>query len=348
MAFPTSPTNGQQAVVGNITYQYSLATNSWARVPGIANTISASGNITANYFIGNGSQLTGVTSSVSKISNGTSEANIGTSSGNANITISGVSNVAVFTTTGLNLTGNISASGNISSGIFYGGGNLGLETEAVTQTFAFGNLTAAVNTIYALNVVTAPGDAVNGLNIINYTIAGNKLANGIVLTTPNIGAATGTSLTVTGNVDAAGITGTTASLTGTIFADRITTVSVPLVLNDISTQCDGAKMVFPLKIDQSNITSANITQSKNLQVAVNGLILSPWINVQTWPWFQLFAGFPGQSPGYQVNSTATSANITFYRSPARGSQVVLTIINNSSTAQLRKYPYSATTIVLGD
>jgi len=326
----------------------SLSSNVVSALVSAAN-ITTTANISGGFILGNGSQLTGIaTGSSTKISNGTSEANIGTSAGNANITIGGVSNVAVFTTTGLNITGNISASGNISSGLFFGGGNMGLDTEAVTQTFNFGNLTAGVDTIYALNVVTAPTDAVNGVNIIDYSIANTKLANSIVLTTPNIGAATGTGLTVTGNVNAAGLTGTTASVTGTVFADRITTVSVPQVLNDISNQCDGAKMIFPLQVDQSNITSANITDSKNLQVAVSGLVLSPWVNTQTWPWFQTFAGFPLRSPGYRVTADATSANVTFYRSPAQGSQVVLTIINNSSTAQLRKYPYSATTIALGD
>ena len=47
-----------------------------------------------------------------KINNGTSEVNIGTSGGNANITIGAVSNVAVFSTTGLTVTGNVSA-GNV-------------------------------------------------------------------------------------------------------------------------------------------------------------------------------------------------------------------------------------------
>jgi hypothetical protein len=61
MAFPTTPTNGQQATVNGITYQYTSATNSWTRVAGIANTISATGNISASYFLGNGSQLTGIT-----------------------------------------------------------------------------------------------------------------------------------------------------------------------------------------------------------------------------------------------------------------------------------------------
>lgn len=334
----TFATAGLVTATGNVTGGNILT-------PGI---ISATGNVTGNYFIGNGSQLTGISTSATKIFNGTSEANIGTSGGNANITIGGVSNVAVFTTTGLNITGNISATGNISSGLFYGGGNMGLDTEAVTQTFNFGNITDAVDLVYQLNVVTAPTDAINGVNIIDNTITGAKLVTGVALPTPNIGVATGTSLSVTGNVTAGGLTAPTASVTGTVYADKITTVSIPQVLNDISNQCDGAKMVFPLQVDQSNITSANITESKNLQVTINGAVLSPWVNTQTWPWFQTFAGFPLRSPGYQVIATATSANITFYRSPAQGSQVVLTIINNSSTAQLRKYPYSATTIALGD
>jgi hypothetical protein len=32
MAFPTSPTNGQQYTVNNLTYQYNSVTNSWGRV----------------------------------------------------------------------------------------------------------------------------------------------------------------------------------------------------------------------------------------------------------------------------------------------------------------------------
>jgi hypothetical protein len=70
-------------------------------------TITSAANIAGTFFIGNGSQLTGLSSAVSvqKISNGTSEANIGVPGGNANISIAGTSNVAVFTTTGAVFTG---------------------------------------------------------------------------------------------------------------------------------------------------------------------------------------------------------------------------------------------------
>jgi hypothetical protein len=81
MAFPTTPTNGQVTVVNQVSYQYSSATNSWTRILSTANvitantiavngaltvgtTISATGNISVaagNFFIGNGSQLTGIT-----------------------------------------------------------------------------------------------------------------------------------------------------------------------------------------------------------------------------------------------------------------------------------------------
>jgi len=192
--------------------------------------------------------------------------------------------------------------------------------------------------------------------IITTSTTGSISANLITAS----GTITGATVSATGNIVGAGInvanlsvTGnisTTANLsaTGTVYADRVTTVSIPQVLNDVSNQCDGVKMVFPLKVDQTNITSANITDSKNLQVAVSGKVLSPWVNTQTYPWFQTFAGFPLNGPGYRVTSDASSANVTLYQSPAQGSQVVLTIINNSSTAQLAKYPYSAATIVLGD
>lgn len=98
--------------------------------------ITAAGNISGNYLLGNGSLLTGISAAVSvqKISNGTTEANIGTPGGNANITIGGISNVVVFTQTdqifgtqitvpsiaksGSNAVGNIGSSSNYFNRVF--------------------------------------------------------------------------------------------------------------------------------------------------------------------------------------------------------------------------------------
>jgi hypothetical protein len=50
-----------------------------------------------------------------RIQNGTTSFDIQSASGNANITIGGTSNIAVFTTAGVNVTGNISATGDVTA-----------------------------------------------------------------------------------------------------------------------------------------------------------------------------------------------------------------------------------------
>jgi len=120
MAFPVSPTNGQQSTIANIVYEYASATNSWTVIPGNANTIVATGNITASYFIGNGSQLTGITGGSgggNSISSGTSNISIAEYSGNATVTIGGTSNVVVFSPGVLSVNGLVTTPKTIASNI---------------------------------------------------------------------------------------------------------------------------------------------------------------------------------------------------------------------------------------
>jgi hypothetical protein len=51
MAFPTSPTNGQQAIVNGILYTYASANQSWTIVPGTVGNLTIAGNVSANNFI---------------------------------------------------------------------------------------------------------------------------------------------------------------------------------------------------------------------------------------------------------------------------------------------------------
>lgn len=92
-------------VGGNITTAGQIST---------AGNITSAGNISGSYLLGNAYFVSGL--SPTKIYNGTTEANIGTAGGNANISVGGVSNVAVFASTGLFVTGVVSASGNITGG----------------------------------------------------------------------------------------------------------------------------------------------------------------------------------------------------------------------------------------
>jgi hypothetical protein len=178
MAFPTSPINGQQATINGITYTYSTSLTAWTVSTSLGNSFvsisvtgnvnsgnllstgiaSVTGNVTGNYFIGNGSALTGL--SASKIFNGTSEANIGTSGGNANITIGGTSNVVVVATTGAYVTGLVSASGNVTaanvvisgtaaagSGVLIVSGNI--QTSTANATANIGNASNYFNRLFA-------------------------------------------------------------------------------------------------------------------------------------------------------------------------------------------------------
>jgi hypothetical protein len=148
----------------------------------------------------------------------------------------------------------------------------------------------------------------------------------------------GTRIYGTANVDS------TLYVGGTAYADRITTTTIPLVLNDISNQFDGYKNVFVLINDQTPITNTYIADSKNLEVVLNGRRLSPYVTQIPWPWLTTYDSFNG----FRVVSNANTANLVIYNTPDPGDTAFLTIINSSLTIQTRKYPYSATTIALGD
>jgi hypothetical protein len=94
-----------------------------------AGTVSATGNITANYFIGNGSLLTGIaTGTPSSIANGNSNVNIDTANGNVTISAVGNANIVVITGTGANINGYANVTGNlaVNGNIAFTGANVSL------------------------------------------------------------------------------------------------------------------------------------------------------------------------------------------------------------------------------
>jgi len=101
----------------------------------VAGNISSSANIAGTFFLGNGSQLTGLSLgvSVTKFVNGTTEGNVGVTNGNINFNVGGVGNVVVIDTTtvyanvvsvasiaktGTNAVGNIGSSSNYFNQVF--------------------------------------------------------------------------------------------------------------------------------------------------------------------------------------------------------------------------------------
>ena len=120
------------------------------------------------------------------------------------------------------------------------------------------------------------------------------------------------------------------------------TTTIPVVLNDISTQFDGVKVVFPMQLDQNNVVS--IVDSKNVELVVNGARLAPYIKEIRYPWFTPYDSYKG----FRVVSDTSQSQLVIYNAPSPGDQAILTIINTSSVQQTRKYPFSAATISLGD
>jgi len=132
--------------------------------------VSATGNVTGNYILGNGALLTGVITSVTNISNGTSNVSVVSSGGNVTVGVGGTGNVAVFATTGEYVTGVVSASGNIiSAGNVTGGNVLTGGLVSATANITGGNILTAGQIIS-----TQTGNSANGAAQIYLNGTGNN------------------------------------------------------------------------------------------------------------------------------------------------------------------------------
>ena len=117
-------------MVGNINGNtYSITNLGTLSVTGnsTVGNLSAIGNITGSYIFGNG-QLSGI--DATSIQSGTSNVRVTSSGGNVSIGVGGTSNVAVFSTSGVDITGNI-VNGNAN-----GVGNIGNSTGYFNTIFA--------------------------------------------------------------------------------------------------------------------------------------------------------------------------------------------------------------------
>jgi hypothetical protein len=110
-----------------------------------AGVITATGNITGNYFIGNGSQLAGI--DTSQIQNGNSNVRIASSAGNVSVNVNGVSPVALFTPVGATVVGNLSVTGNVIAPAVSGGAVTGTSL-SVTGNVTGANVVATGNLYY--------------------------------------------------------------------------------------------------------------------------------------------------------------------------------------------------------
>jgi hypothetical protein len=215
MAFPNQPTNGQQANVNGVIYIYSTTLTAWTVLTNTganvsannvaatnniaAITVSATGNIvTQGFVLGNGSQLTGVSTTSANINNGTSNVTVVSSGGNITASVGGTSNVAVFATTGEYVTGVVSVSSNIT------GGNL-LTAGVISAT---GNATGG--NVVTVGIMSSTGNAIHGniltaglISATGNATAGNVVTAGLITAAGNVQA---------GNIRTAGLVSSTGNI----------------------------------------------------------------------------------------------------------------------------------------
>jgi hypothetical protein len=195
--------NGAGLVVGNtgtaplVTWQYSTVANAWQSNVGIVSSgaISAVGNVTGQYLIGNGAFITG------SIGNGSSNVN------GANGSFSGTVTAGNLSTTGTVSSTTISASGNITGSYILGNGS------QLTGLYANANVAAYLPTYSG--ALTASSVSATGNITGSYILGNGALLSGLTSGYSNVDCAaflptyTGNIVALTGNVNTtAGISAT--------------------------------------------------------------------------------------------------------------------------------------------
>ena len=174
----------------------------------------------------------------------------------------------------------------------------------------------------------------NGIDVLN-------LAN----TTPSTSNTTGT-LTVAGGVGVAGnLYATTVYATNYYYSDGKNFGDT--ILNDISNQFDGSKTHFQLKSEQSPI---NITaDSKDFEVIIDGRRLNPYVTRYTYPWLTPYDSFKGfRIRTFRNLANVTSNYVTIYNAPYIGDSSTISFRSPTTSVQTTRYPFSVTSIALGD
>jgi hypothetical protein len=112
------------------------------------------------------------------------------------------------------------------------------------------------------------------------------------------------------------------------------------LLDDMSGLCDDYNCVFTLKQNQTALGTTYIVDSKDLEVTLNGQRLQPYTSQNAFAFMPVYDGYKG----FRVREN----RLIIYNAPAVGSQLTVVVRKTSSAKQTRRYPFSATTIGLGD
>ena len=197
------------------------------------------GNITASYFYGNGSQLTGI--DTTGIQNGTSNVRIPAADGNVELNINGgltanVTDTGIVMTSGnLDLgnviaTGVVTATGNVSGGNLTSGGVVEVTGNVIGGNLTTAGVVAATGNVAGGNLTTAGAADITG-NLTAGNVDGGNLVTASFFTGTLIDGTSNVTVNNNGNIDlvsagntTAVITDTGANIVGTVNANGVATL----------------------------------------------------------------------------------------------------------------------------
>jgi hypothetical protein len=284
--------NGNVAVSINGVANVALITATGLYVPGV---ISSAGNITGNYILGNGSQLTGLPATYANANvaaylptytGNISANNIAVTTGLTSATVSASGNVrganiltagTVSSTGSLVTQGTISATGNIeTAGYFVGtfvgnvSGNFvvpGANTQVIFNTNGNADATAGMtfdtngpNLLTVLGTISSQGNVVAG-NIVTAGVvsAAGNVRGGNINTT---GLITATGNVTTGNLITAGL----VTATGNLVGGNIVTAGLITVTGNVA---GGNIVTGGLITATGNISGGNLRATTDLDIGGN-------------------------------------------------------------------------------
>lgn len=132
------------------------------------NVISTEGNVSVGYVYGNGSLLTGITTTSNTIFNGNSNVSVSSANANVTISVSTVANVVSISPTTVSVAGNI-AVGNVSIS-----GNIATGNSSVSGNIAVGNISVSGNIIGNAQSGPSSATAVGYMSLPVNSQAGNS------------------------------------------------------------------------------------------------------------------------------------------------------------------------------
>ena len=221
---------------GNIGAAPGLTFNSSSNVLATSGSITATGNVTGNYILGNGSQLTGLPATY----------------GNANV----VSLLAAFGSNTISSTGNITTTANVSGGYILGNGS---QLTGLPASYSNANV-AAFMAAFGSNAISTTGNVTAGYFIGDGSLLANINAGNIVGSYGNA------------NVAAfmAAFGSNTISTTGNVTSGNVLVSSLVSVAGNIATNGTIFQNTFATAISAvGNITTATNVNAQTVSASGN-------------------------------------------------------------------------------